>query len=76
MGYKIKALVVEGGAMRGIFAAGVLDTLIAYNYYDFDFSVGVSAGSTNLVGYLNKQLGRSEKIIKHYATSDNFGFVS
>ncbi|AUD60514.1 hypothetical protein AYJ58_13925 [Shewanella sp. Pdp11] len=72
MGYKIKALVVEGGAMRGIFAAGVLDTLIAYNYYDFDFSVGVSAGSTNLVGYLNKQLGRSEKIIKHYATSDNF----
>lgn len=69
---KSKALVVEGGAMRGIFAAGALDALIANSYYNFDFSVGVSAGSTNLVGYLNKQLGRSEKIIKIYATSDNF----
>lgn len=67
-----KALIVEGGAMRGIFAAGALDALITHHYYDFDFSVGVSAGSTNLIGYLSKQLGRSEKIIKNYATSDNF----
>lgn len=69
---KLKALVVEGGAMRGIFAAGVLDAFIANNYYDFDFSIGVSAGSTNLVGYLRKQFGRNEKIIKYYATSQKF----
>ncbi|MCX9594054.1 patatin-like phospholipase family protein [Vibrio cholerae] len=69
---KQKALVVEGGAMRGIFAAGVLDAFIAHHNYDFDFCVGVSAGSTNLIGYLNKQFGRSEKIIKQYATSDKF----
>lgn len=69
---KRRALVVEGGAMRGIFAAGVLDAFIANNYYEFDFCVGVSAGSTNLVGYLSKQFGRNEKIIKYYATSKEF----
>ncbi|EKO3647295.1 patatin family protein [Vibrio metschnikovii] len=67
-----KALVVEGGAMRGIFAAGVLDAFMAHNHYDFDFSVGVSSGSTNLVGYLHKQFGRSEKIIINYGTSKQF----
>lgn len=46
--------------------------LMAHNYYDFNFFVGVSAGSTNLVGYLSKQVGRSEKIIKKYATSSEF----
>ena len=47
-----RALVVEGGAMRGIFAAGVLDAFLEKDYRDFDFAVGVSAGSTNLIGYL------------------------
>ena len=43
-----RAIVVEGGAMRGIFAAGVLDKFMEENYYPFDFAVGVSAGATNL----------------------------
>ncbi len=37
------ALVVEGGAMRGIFAAGVLDGFIDHQYNPFDFCIGVSA---------------------------------
>jgi predicted patatin/cPLA2 family phospholipase len=37
-------LVVEGGAMRGIFASGVLDAFIEHDYRPFDFAIGVSAG--------------------------------
>ncbi|WP_159738466.1 patatin-like phospholipase family protein [Vibrio atypicus] len=68
----MQALVVEGGAMRGIFAAGVLDTFIKKDYYPFDFAIGVSAGSSNLVGYLAKQHGRSYKVITELATNKTF----
>ena len=42
-----RALVVEGGAMRGVFAAGVLDKFMEHDYHSFDFAIGVSAGATN-----------------------------
>lgn len=48
---KPSALIVEGGAMRGIFASGVLDAFLEEDYRPFDMAIGVSAGSTNLVGY-------------------------
>lgn len=66
------ALVVEGGAMRGIFAAGVLDAFLAKHFKPFDFVIGVSAGSTNSVGYLCGQKGRSHRIITEFATSHEF----
>lgn len=69
---KYKALVVEGGAMRGIFAAGVLDSFISNQHYDYDFCIGVSAGATNLVGYLGQKFNRSKKIITQYATKTEF----
>ncbi len=47
----IKALVVEGGAMRGIFAAGVLDAFLEHQHQPYDFAIGVSAGASNLLGY-------------------------
>ncbi|MEH0690858.1 patatin family protein [Vibrio cholerae] len=68
----MKALVVEGGAMRGIFAAGVLDTFIHQDYYPYDFTLGVSAGSTNLIGYLSKQPERSFNVITQLATDRRF----
>ncbi|NRB69388.1 MAG: patatin family protein [Vibrio sp.] len=68
----MKALVVEGGAMRGIFAAGVLDTLIDTDYYPYDFVIGVSAGASNLLGYLGKQSGRSYRVITELATDPKF----
>ncbi|KHD26817.1 phospholipase [Vibrio caribbeanicus] len=68
----MKALVVEGGAMRGIFAAGVLDRFIEEDYYEFDFAIGVSAGASNLVGYLSKQHGRSQTVICELATDRAF----
>ncbi|MDW1873015.1 patatin-like phospholipase family protein, partial [Vibrio sp. Vb0598] len=47
-----KAIVVEGGAMRGVFASGVLDAFLERDYKPFDFAIGVSAGASNLIGYL------------------------
>ncbi|MCW8329909.1 patatin family protein [Photobacterium sp. SDRW27] len=66
------ALVVEGGAMRGIFAAGVLDSFIDSGYRPFDFCIGVSAGSTNLAAWLANQRGRSYKVITDYSCRPEF----
>ncbi|RUO28730.1 patatin-like phospholipase family protein [Aliidiomarina sanyensis] len=66
------ALVVEGGAMRGIFAAGVLDAFIERDFYPFQSAIGVSAGSTNLIGYLAGNHRRSYQIITDHARRDEF----
>lgn len=50
-------LVMEGGAMRGIFTAGVIDVLME-NGIEFDGSVGVSAGACFGCNYKSKQNGR------------------
>ena len=39
-----KALVLEGGALRGLFSAGVMDVMMEHNI-TFDGVVGVSAGA-------------------------------
>ncbi len=66
------ALIVEGGAMRGIFASGVLDAFVESHHYPFDFVMGVSAGATNLVSYLSEQPRRSHHIITELACSSRF----
>ena len=67
-----KALVVEGGAMRGIFASGVLDAFMEQEYQPFDLAIGVSAGASNLVGYLAHYPKRSYEVITGLATSEHF----
>ena len=44
-----KGLILEGGAMRGLFTAGVLDVLME-NGVTFDGAVGVSAGASDRKG--------------------------
>ncbi len=66
------ALIVEGGAMRGIFASGVLDRFIEQQYRPFDFCIGVSAGSTNLASWLSNQKQRNYRIITHYSCLPEF----
>ncbi|EFP96392.1 patatin-like phospholipase family protein [Vibrio caribbeanicus] len=68
----MKAIVVEGGAMRGIFAAGVLDAHIEADFYPYDFAIGVSAGTSNLANYLSKQHKRSYDVITKLATQKQF----
>lgn len=67
-----RALVVEGGAMRGIFAAGVLDAFIAEQFYPFDFVVAVSAGSTAALSYLSGDYQRTYKIFQSHALRPEF----
>lgn len=56
-------LVLEGGAFRGVFTAGVLDVLME-NGIEYDYIVGVSAGAGNGMGYLTGQVGRTRNVIK------------
>lgn len=51
-------LVLEGGAMRGMFTAGVLDVMLE-NQIHFDGIIGVSAGALFGVNYVSKQQGRA-----------------
>ncbi|WP_241972318.1 patatin-like phospholipase family protein [Aliidiomarina soli] len=67
-----RALVVEGGAMRGIFAAGVLDAFIQADFYPFDFVIGVSAGSTAALSYLSGDFQRTYKVFQSHATRPEF----
>jgi predicted patatin/cPLA2 family phospholipase len=47
-------LVLEGGGMRGMFTAGVLDALDEQNLI-FDYVIGVSAGACMGVSYVTRQ---------------------
>ena len=47
-------LILEGGGMRGIYTAGVLDFFIDKNI-EVDLVVGVSAGGCHAASYLSKQ---------------------
>ena len=51
-------LVLEGGAMRGMFTAGVLDVLMENNI-DFDGIAGVSAGAVFGCNFKSGQRGRA-----------------
>ncbi len=51
-------IVLEGGATRGVFTAGVLDYLMEQDLY-LSHVIGVSAGACNAVDYVSKQIGRT-----------------
>ncbi|MCD8019871.1 MAG: patatin family protein [Clostridiales bacterium] len=58
-------LILEGGGMRGVYTAGVLD---AFLEEDIEFSsvYGVSAGSCHACSYLSKQKGRAYRVNVNY----------
>ena len=51
-------LVLEGGAMRGMFTAGIMDVLMEAGVI-FDGAIGVSAGAAFGVNYKSRQIGRA-----------------
>lgn len=53
-----KALVLEGGGLRGVFTCGVLDCFMDRGIR-FPFAVGVSAGACNGLSYMSGQRGRA-----------------
>lgn len=68
-------LVLEGGAMRGMYTAGVLDELLETNI-KVDTIIGVSAGALFGVNYVSKQKGRSLRYNKKYAKDKRYMSLS
>ena len=58
-------LLLEGGSLRGLFTAGVLDTFMENDVY-FPAVAGVSAGALNALNYVSHQPGRSASINLRY----------
>ena len=61
-----KGLVLEGGAMRGMFTSGVTDVFME-NGIVFDGAVGVSAGATFGCNIKSGQPGRAIRYNKRFA---------
>ena len=64
-------LVLEGGATRGVFTAGVLDYLMERDVY-FSHVIGVSAGACNGADYVSKQPGRTKDCMIPTDKSGNY----
>jgi predicted patatin/cPLA2 family phospholipase len=54
-----------GGGLRGIYGAGVFDYCLDHGI-EFDYCIGVSAGSANIASYLGKQKGRNYRFYMEY----------
>lgn len=64
-------LLLEGGALRGMYTAGVLDILLE-NDIDVDAIVGVSAGALIAPNYFSKQKGRVIQLNKKYCNDKRY----
>lgn len=70
-------LVLEGGGMRGIYTAGVLDCFLDNEIY-LKYVIGVSAGGNMAASYLSRQRGRNKKVSidflddKRYLSLNNY----
>ena len=64
-------LVLEGGAMRGLYTAGVLDAFMDYDI-KVDGIMGVSAGALFGVNYPSKQRGRTLRYNKKYVNDKRY----
>ena len=70
-------LVLEGGGMRALFTAGVLDALLDIKELDIDGIVGVSAGALFGVNYVSGQKERAIRYNIKYARDKRYmGFYS
>lgn len=65
------ALVLEGGSLRGVFTAGVLDVLIEQEI-ELSYVNGVSAGSMSGMSYISKQSGRTIRVNLDYVRDKRF----
>ena len=67
-----KGLILEGGAMRGMFTAGVIDVMMEHGV-EFDGAVGVSAGAAFGCNYKSKQIGRVLRYNTRFCQDKRYG---
>lgn len=65
------ALIMEGGAMRGVFTAGVTDVLME-NGITFDGAIGISAGACFGINYKSGQIGRAIRYNKRFCNDKRY----
>ena len=64
-------LVLEGGGMKGIYTAGVLDFFLEKEIF-FSGVYGVSAGACHMCSYLSGQKGRALDVSIDYLDSKKY----
>jgi len=64
-------LILEGGAMRGMYTAGVLDVFME-NDITVDGTIGVSAGAVFGCNYKSKQIGRTLRYNLKYSKDPRY----
>lgn len=70
-----KGLILEGGAMRGLFTAGILDVMMK-NGLRPDGIVGVSAGACFGCNFKSHQIGRAIRYNKRFARDSRYCSLS
>lgn len=66
-----KGLVLEGGAMRGLFTAGICDVMMEHDLWP-EGLVGVSAGAAFGCNYKSRQAGRAIRYNKMFARDSRY----
>lgn len=67
-------LVLEGGGMRGLYTAGVLDVMMERGI-EVDHAVGVSAGAAFGVNIKSRQVGRAIRYNKRFCSDPRYASV-
>ena len=67
----MKGLVLEGGAMRGLFTAGIIDVMMEHGV-EPDGMIGVSAGAAFGCNYKSRQPGRAIRYNKRFAKDKRY----
>ena len=65
------ALIMEGGAMRGMFTCGVIDVFME-NHIEFDGAAGISAGAVFGCNFKSRQIGRPVRYNKKYCRDPRY----
>ena len=68
------ALIFEGGGMRGSYTAAVANILLENEIY-FDNVYGLSAGSSNTVNYISRDIDRTKRSFVDLVDDPEFGGV-
>lgn len=66
-----RGLILEGGAMRGLFTAGIIDVMMEHDVWP-DGIVGVSAGAAFGCNYKSRQPGRAIRYNKRFAKDPRY----
>lgn len=69
-----KGLVLEGGAMRGLWTAGVTDVMMEHDVWP-DGLIGVSAGAAFGCNYKSRQIGRAIRYNMRFAKDSRYSGV-